>query len=178
MYGFKKFLPFAIVITAFCGLIYLAVQQNYRISANDPQIQISEDYANYLSQGGVIKFPPQSIIDFSKSLYAFEMIFDSSKKLVTYSGISKGKIPELPSGVFDYTKKNGQDRFTWQPEKGVRIAAVLTYFKGRNEGYILVGRSLREIEIREDNLLKIVFGVWFATIVVTFLSIYLFDKSK
>jgi hypothetical protein len=31
---------------------------------------------------------------------------------------------------------------------------------GKNSGYVAVGRSLREIEVREDNLLKITGLAW------------------
>ncbi len=44
----KYWLPLAIVITALSGFIYLVGQQNLRMSANDPQIQLSEDTANQI----------------------------------------------------------------------------------------------------------------------------------
>ena len=34
---FKVWLPFAVVISAFCMLVYASVQQVYRQDANDPQ---------------------------------------------------------------------------------------------------------------------------------------------
>ena len=48
---FIAWLPFAIIIVIFSGLVYAIVQQNYRQSANDPQIQIAEDLATAISQG-------------------------------------------------------------------------------------------------------------------------------
>ena len=47
----KTWIPLAVVITCLSGLIYLTVQQDIRIGANDPQIQIAEDLTNQLSSG-------------------------------------------------------------------------------------------------------------------------------
>jgi len=41
----KQWLPLAIVIKLLCGLVYVAVQQEVRLSANDPQIGMAEDLA-------------------------------------------------------------------------------------------------------------------------------------
>ena len=42
---FLKWLPLGVAVTLVCALIYATVQQNYRQSANDPQIQMAEDAA-------------------------------------------------------------------------------------------------------------------------------------
>jgi hypothetical protein len=47
----KQWLPLAIAITLLCGLVYVAVQQEVRLSANDPQIGMAEDLAAALSHG-------------------------------------------------------------------------------------------------------------------------------
>jgi len=39
----KPWLPRAVTIIAVFGGIYLTVQQSYRMGANDPQIQMTED---------------------------------------------------------------------------------------------------------------------------------------
>jgi hypothetical protein len=59
----------------------------------------------------------------------------------------------VPAGILDYVRTRGEDRVTWQPEPGVRIAAVVVHFKGTQPGFVLAGRSLREAEVREDNAL-------------------------
>ncbi len=41
----KQWLPLAIAITLLCGLVHVAVQQEVRLSANDPQIGMAEDLA-------------------------------------------------------------------------------------------------------------------------------------
>ncbi len=46
-----SWIPFAVVLTAVALMVYAAVQQVYRSSANDPQIQMAEDTAARLAAG-------------------------------------------------------------------------------------------------------------------------------
>ena len=62
------------------------------------------------------------------------------------SVILDGKTPALPAGVLESSKELGENRVTWQPRDGVRIAAIIVAYK---DGYVLAGRNLREVEIRE-----------------------------
>lgn len=158
----------ALVITLFCGMVYLSAQQIYRQSANDPQIQISEDMAHYLSEGkdigGVM---PKMEVDISKSLVWFIMVFNNSGETVASNAKLEGQIPEVPKGVLDHAAQNGQNRVTWEPKGGVRIAAVVTRYE---KGYVLVGRSLREVEARVDLLTKKVLIAWLTILIVAFLG--------
>jgi hypothetical protein len=150
-----NWLPVAFVSTVICFLVYGTVQQSLRLSANDPQTQIAQDGAAALSSG----LDPNSVnlnanIDMATSLASFVIIFDDKGKVVTSSTILNGKTPVPPMGVFDYTRKNGSDRFTWQPQKGVRVAAVVVPFKGSTvSGFVLAGKSLTEVESRENKIL-------------------------
>jgi hypothetical protein len=128
------FIHHALVLTIIFGTIYTIVQQNYRMSANDPQIQMAEDAANDLSNG----VSPQTI---------------------------SGKPPVLPDGVLDFTRANGEDRVTWQPRNDVRIAAILKHYSGSKPGFVLVGRSLREVEEREYSLMMLVGTGWILSLV-------------
>lgn len=170
----KHWVPIAITIIALCGIIYLAVQQNIRQTANDPQIQMAEDLAVLLENG---KSPesliPANEVDISKSLAPYIIIFDDSGKGVASQAILDSRIPIPPPGVFEYTKVKGKDIFTWQPKPGVRSAAVIVHFNGAHPGFVLAGRSLREIEQREDNLLKIISAAGAAALIATFAAIYL-----
>lgn len=47
--GIKTWLPMAVVITVLAGLVYLNIQQAYRLGADDPQIQMAEDGASALA---------------------------------------------------------------------------------------------------------------------------------
>lgn len=170
----KQFIPLVITVTLICGLIYFIGQQNLRMSANDPQIQMSEDLAASLSNNKKISLVSIGKVDISKSLAPYVIVFNSEGGPIESTAILDGKIPVLPKGVFEYAKNNMEDRFTWQPKSGVRSAAVLTYYKGENSsGFILSGRSLREIEKREDQLLQQVFLAWILILAGVFITVLL-----
>lgn len=172
----RLWIPLAIIVTLLCGLIYWAVQQNYRLSANDPQIQISEDGANYLKAGGAVNLTSTNKVEISQSLLPFVMIYDQNKKLISYTGVLHGQPTQIPTGVLDNAKKLGENRVTWQPSTDSRNAIVVTYYKGTKEGYVAVGRSLKEVEKREDLLTKGIFAGWAITILLTLFSVLLLES--
>jgi hypothetical protein len=164
----KNWLPLAIATAGLCGLVYLAVQQSLRISANDPQIQMAEDAVSALDAGtSVDSIVPGSKVELSTSLAPFIIVFDDSGNVVGSSATLHGVTPNYPTGVLDYTRKNGEDRVTWQPENGIRMATVVARY---NHGFVMAGRSLREVEIRISNLEKIcgltMLLIWAATLFV------------
>jgi hypothetical protein len=131
-------------------LVYVVVQQSLRQSANDPQIQMAEDAAAALARGqDAASIVPESQVDLGRSLAPFLMLFDDAGQVIGTSGLLHGQPPVLPSGVLAYAGQNGEDRVTWQPEAGVRIATVIVHSGGPNGGFALAGRSLREVEERE-----------------------------
>lgn len=131
--AFISWLPLGIVIVFFSGLVYVAVQQNYRSAANDPQIQVAEDVAFAVSHG---QAPPDQIVpaaptaDIAQSLSTFLAIYSATGTPIGASVALDGKLPVPPSGVFDAVKQHGDDRFTWQPKPGLRFAAVMTQYSG------------------------------------------------
>ena len=164
----KKWLPLAIASAGLCGLVYLTGQQTLRMSANDPQIQMAEDAASALNGGASVdSIVPATKVELETSLAPFMIVFDDSGKVLATSATLHGAIPVYPAGVLDYTRQNGEDRVTWQPENGVRMATVVTRY---DNGFVLAGRSLREVEIRESNLEKIsgiaMLVIWAVTLFV------------
>ena len=118
-----------VLTVALCGLVYLAVQQVLRQSANDPQIQLAEDAANALAQNETTTniLSGAHTVDVGQSLAPFFLIYDDTGKPIASSGLLHGEIPSPPLGVFDYTRTHGQNRITWQPEPTVRIASVIQH---------------------------------------------------
>ncbi len=174
-------LPFVALATLLCLIIYIAVQQDIRISANSPQIQMAEDATTALNNGLTpSSLVPASTVNISQSLSAFLAIFDESGKTQVSSGLLDGTLPSLPTGVFDYTRRNGEDRFTWQPRNNVRQAAVLIYYSSNKgiSGFVLASRSLREIEALEWNLEIELFIFWIAGLVATLFFSFLFASAK
>lgn len=115
---------YASVLTIIFGTIYTVAQQNLRLSANDPQIQIAQDTANKLNQN--IK-PSASIsgnIDLNSSLAPFVIIYDKSSKVVAGNGYLGTEIPTVPIGVLTNSLDKPYNFVTWQPMSDVRIASV------------------------------------------------------
>jgi hypothetical protein len=167
-----RWLPLACVATALAGLVYLAVQQTLRLSANDPQIQLAEDAGAALAAGQ----PPQSVlpgapVDLATSLRPYVIVLSDSGELVASSATLHGQSPVIPTGVLAYAREHGEERVTWQPEAGVRSAAVIVRYAGSQPGFVLAGRSLREVEYREQQMLQLVAVVWLATLLVSFVGL-------
>jgi hypothetical protein len=163
-----------VMLTIIFLTIYVANQQVLRIDGNSPQIQMAEDTANALMNGASpADFMPSSRqpFDMSQSLATFTMIFDGGGVALESSATLAGESVVPPAGTFDYAKTHGEDRFTWQPKVGERFAVVLKYYGGSRPGFVLVGRSLREVEKQEDNLLKIIGLAWLGSIFILFLSL-------
>lgn len=163
--AFLRWLPFVAMATLVGMLVYGAVQQNFRSSANDPQIEMAEDTARAL-EGGVRPdaYNAKERVNIARSLAPFEIIYNDEREPVAASGELHGEIPKPPEGVFAFVKKYGEERVTWQPEPGVHIASVLRKYNG---GFVLAGRSLREIEKREDRLTFNISVGWMAILAVT-----------
>jgi hypothetical protein len=144
---------------------------------------MAEDAAYTLSQGEPANYViATSKVEMSRSLAAFIIFCDEARKAVALSGFVHGQIPSPPAGVFDYVKRNGQDRITWEPENGVRIAAVFERYEGSISGFLVAGRSLREIEKRESQVEMItgiaMLATWvLALIVVVFCKFALTIKQ-
>lgn len=143
------------------GFAYVAVQQSYRLGANDPQIQFASDIAAEMSAGSL---PHDAIdtrtvqVDPSKSLDPFAIIVDSNGNATASTMSLEGASAVPPKGVLSASSLTHQNRVTWQPQSGTRIALVVqAYQHDNNSGYVIVGRSLKEVEVREDMLF------WMAT---------------
>ena len=51
--------------------------------------------------------------------------------------------PVYPKGVLDLVANGGEDKVTWQPQKGLRYATVVVEYSG---GFIVTGHSLLETD--------------------------------
>jgi hypothetical protein len=155
------------MITFFCLLAYIVGQQVYRHSANDPQIQMAEDIAARLSKGEKASSQvPQEKVDMEASLAPFVLIYDEHGSVIAGSGYLEDALPTPPAGVLKYADDGTENRISWQPTRSARNAAIIEHFNGRNgSGYVLVGRSLRETEIRIQQLGSLVSIVWAAAMI-------------
>jgi len=149
-----------VIVSIIYATVYLVAQQSLRMSANDPQIQMAEDAAAGAptSTANLATTPK---VDVAASLAPFLMVYDQNHQLVAGDVVLDGHSPVLPPGVLYDTTTGHENRLTWQPRGGVRIAAVVVKYNG---GYVLAGRNLREIEQRETNALEQVILGWLLTV--------------
>lgn len=173
--AFETWLPLAVAVVIMTGMFYAAVQQNYRLSANDPQIQIAQDVAAALTAGQATPeavVPPTPTAEMIPSLSTFVAIYSATGTPIGSSVALDGKLPVLPAGVFDFAQKFGEDRFTWQPKAGARFAAVVVAFSGKSSGYVMAARSLREVELREKQLTLMAGTAGAVALVLTYGIVY------
>lgn len=146
------------VATIACGLIYVVGQQALRSGGNDPQLQMAEDAAAALGAGA----KPDALVartkvDVGTSLSPFLVIFDAAGNVLATDGALDGHDPAPPPGVLVAARTHSPNMVTWQPRSGVRVASVTVPWGG---GTVMAGRSLREVERREDQLLLLVAAGW------------------
>ncbi|HVT00720.1 MAG TPA: hypothetical protein VHE53_00625 [Patescibacteria group bacterium] len=178
----RIFIPLAVAITGVTFIILGTTQQLLRLGANDPQLQISRDYATNMTSHAFTNaslFQGPEKIDIATNLAPFMIFYDSSGKVIVSTGQLNGKNPVLPKGIFNNAKENNGETLTWQPEPGIRIATVITPYSSSNSaGFVLAGRNMKEVEANIHNLEgKIMFG-WLVTIIGTFIATLLFVPSK
>lgn len=157
------FLPLAVLATLLAWLVYGVAQQTLRSGANDPQLQLAEDAARSLDAGG----DPATVVgpgavDVAVSLAPFVVVFDATGRVLASSGRLDGADPVPPPGVLAHAAAAAPNVVTWQPLPGVRVATVTARW---GSGTVMAGRSLREVERREDQALLLVGLGWAVTIV-------------
>jgi hypothetical protein len=157
-----------LLVTIVLGFSLVSGRQILRQGANDPQVQMATDAAAALGRGAsapaIVSSGAQ--IDITESLSPFIMIFNSKGAVLQSSGVIKNTPPVLPRGIFSYLQKHGERRFTWTPAHGVRIAAIAIAVKGHGDGFVLVGRSLKEVKKREASLFWGFFAAWLTSLFV------------
>jgi len=163
---FLRWLPFAGLATALCLLIYLAVQQVGRQSANDPQIQIAREARAALASGQPINTViPAAQIDLGSSISPFITAVSDDGTVIASSGRLHGQLRTVPKGVLSNVHGDGEEMVTWQPEPGVRMATVVTRNPGSSGGFIVVGRSLAETESRIQSIGSLLLVGWLGTLI-------------
>jgi hypothetical protein len=143
----------AVIVTLVAGMSYLVGQQVLRSTANDPQVQMAHDATFRLAAGADLHIAGGDLVDPSRSLAPFLIVFDVNGRPISSSAVLDGKTPVPPAGVFSYTQAHREERVSWQPRPGVRIAAVVVPFGGKHPGFVLAGRSLADVEASTQKLL-------------------------
>lgn len=160
-------LPAALAATICAATVEVAVQQDLRSTANDPQIQIAHDVAVHLAAGAQPSavLTPGAAVDIAGSLAVSVTVLDDRHDTLASNARLDGAAPHPPDGALDAARPTRPNMVTWQPTAGVRQAAVIEEWAGpTGHGTIVVARSLREVEQRESDLLLLVIVGWLAAL--------------
>lgn len=160
------------ISTVLALALYAIPQQVLRNGANDPQIEMATNLAARLDSFGVMGGLQQgalgnggSVVDMARSLSPFLIVYNDQGQPLGSTAQLDGQTPVPPKGVFDYVRTHGEERVSWQPIYGshaVRIAAVVERVNGQQPGFVLAGRSLREVEMREKQVSQMAGLTWIA----------------
>ena len=172
----KTWIPLAIVATGLFAAAYLAVQQDIRMGADDPQIALAEDAAAALRGGAAAADVATGYpVDITSSLAAYIIVFDAQGEPIAGTAQVDGRLPKPPMGVLTSAASSGENRVTWQPLEGVRMATVSVSTGAPEAPYVLVGRSLREAESRIAEITALMAIVWILTLVASLAAIAILD---
>ncbi len=174
-------LALGLLFTLFGFPAALTIQGALRAAANQPQIQMAQQYASRIAAGDPLDTVlPSASIDIEQSLEPFAIYYNDQGEPVAGTGllgarkrtacIAKDGVPSLclshaipapPPGVFAYLRTHSTDKITWQPQPGVRIAAVVERVEGPHPGFLLAGRSLAPFQQQDNQLRRATFLTWF-----------------
>lgn len=155
-------LPAAVAVSVAAGAAYGVGQNVVRSAANDPQIQLAEDAAAELTAGAdaaAVAGGPQ--VDLATSLAVATTVVDRDGTILASTGRLDGGTVRPPLGALAAAASGEPHIVTWQPRRGVRLAAVIARYSGASgSGTVVVARSLRVVEQRDTRLLALVAVGW------------------
>jgi hypothetical protein len=175
-----SWLPLSAAVVCTFGIMYLAVQQYIRLSADELPLQYAENVKVKMESGTPLSEVIRGTepVDMQKSLSPFVIICNGDGNVLSSTTLLHNNHP-VPQGVLTFAKRYGENRRTWQPAHTIRNAiVVLPWSINGNEGYIIGGRSLREVEKREHFLLIQIAAGLVITLFVTFAGILVMLSVK
>lgn len=179
----RIWVPIATAVSILSIALYVSVQQNYRASLNDPQIQMAEDGAAILAAGGV----PDDVVprvprrlDVASSLAPWIAVYDASSTPLEASAVLNAAPPAVPLSMLERARGSTSSdaarplsiRAMWEPQEGVRQALVVAW-EPKSQRYVVAGRNASEVEYRIWQLQLIIGLGWFMTLVITLFAAWL-----
>ena len=140
----------------------LLQHQVLREQGNDPQVQMAEDAAATLARGSDPKslFAAAAPVEIERSLAPWLVVYDAAGVPLASTGALHGAAPKMPGDLLQVALASGGLRRTWQPQPGVRQALVIVPLRQGSAGFVVAGRSLREVEARKLAVLHLALIGW------------------
>ena len=158
----------AVLITLAAGAAWLGYGVSLRSGGDQQPLRLATRAASQLEAGS----PPASIlppaITMATSPAPFVMVFDRRHHVRASSGRLNGRIPVLPGGVLAWAAHHGEDRITWEPQPGLREAAIIEPYGQPRLGYVLAAHSLQTTSARQRTLTWSIGCCWLAALTVSF----------
>jgi hypothetical protein len=159
------------ISTVLALALYVIPLQVLRLGADDPQVELAGNLTWQLEQGASPEdIVPGGTVELTRSLSPFVAAFDEQGHPLASQARLNGQLPTLPPGVLNYVRQHGEDRFTWRPIQGVRIAAVVQRVGGPHPGFVLAGRSMREEASRQGLVKQLAELAWIAMLGLIFMG--------
>lgn len=173
--NFRIWLAVVGTATLVLGATYAMTQQSTRLAADDLPLATAQRIHHELdanaNPGDVV---PDVKTNLASDSTVFVIITDNSHHVIASSADLNGKTPLPPEGVFDFTKEHGNDHFTWEPAKDVRLATrVIAYGSNPDDGYIITGQSLQQAENRINTYGALALAAWIAVVAWASLTLLL-----
>ncbi|HEY4956130.1 MAG TPA: hypothetical protein VII02_14725 [Gemmatimonadaceae bacterium] len=160
-----RWVQLSALATALSLMVYVSAQQIGRQMADDPQVQIARDARDALASGAAAEtVVPSAKVELTRSLSPWVTVLNDSGKAIASSATLNGQAAAVPSGVIDYVRTSGENRVTWQPQRGVRMATITVRVAGNPTRFVTAGRSLDETEGRIDKLGRLLLLGWLVTL--------------
>ncbi|MDF2461006.1 MAG: putative rane protein [Candidatus Saccharibacteria bacterium] len=148
----RLWLALALGSTLLVGVVYAAQHQQNRQNADRPLLQLAGNGMDSLKGGqSTASIVGETQAEAASSTEPFVSIYDTDGKLLVAGAKYQGNDIDPPAGTFEYAKKHSPHTFTWEPRRGLRLAAALVY--DRNVGYVLAASNLHETELDQYRLL-------------------------
>ena len=156
---------FVLMFVIFFTVVELAVsmghQQVVRRDANRRPAEIVARFAERGASPQVLKGAPMEIASsgWLGGSRTFMVIYDAQGRPVAGNATLHGALPQPPSGVFGFLRSHGEDRVTWAPEPGIRVALVGRAL-GDGGGFVIAGQSLERPDARTARFNEVMRWVW------------------
>lgn len=141
------------IITIIFGTMYVVVQQQNRLMANDMPMLLATENARLITNGvDAATVGNASPEDISTSLIPFVVVYDKAGKPVGGAGYLDRKLAQMPLGALQHATTSKPNYVTWQPKQSVRLASVVVATK---DYYVVGAQSLKATEDRAGHLLRL-----------------------
>jgi sensor histidine kinase regulating citrate/malate metabolism len=172
------FLPLAFILVFAAALVFVTTGQNLRLSADEALVDQATSIATTLKNQSPKGAQANTQIDVEKSTQPFIIILDKDNKVLYSTAQIDGNTPAVPENSIKTAKDKSENKFTWSPKSTVRIATVIVPYTSTDEnGVVVVGKSLKEVESRTDNTARTVTTASVFGLVILFVVLWVLYKE-